>query len=152
MPQKYMSIKEFSKQGYVHEINRMFLHPLGLALEVTNGPNDTWFISGVWDERDNPEGIHLQSPNPDKVRRIYALQTQRATARVQALGYYHQPVLEREEVEELTKKWYEAMGVRLSINTQELNEQEKQELAAYQAKESNSIGARIAKWLRSWFT
>lgn len=151
MPQKYMSIKEFSEQGYVHEINRMFLHPLGLALEVTKGPNDVWFISGVWDCREDPEGINMQNPNPTKVRSIYGLQIERAPARVAALGYYHQPVLEPEEVEELTKKWYEAMGVRLSINTRELNEQERQELVAYQKKESDSAWTRFEKWLRSWF-
>jgi hypothetical protein len=30
-----MNIKEFREFGYLQELNRKYLHPLGLALEVT---------------------------------------------------------------------------------------------------------------------
>jgi len=30
----HMDIKEFKERGYLQEVNRKFLHPLGLALEV----------------------------------------------------------------------------------------------------------------------
>ena len=33
LEQKYMPIKEFRERGYLQELNRRFLHPLGLALE-----------------------------------------------------------------------------------------------------------------------
>lgn len=29
-----MNIKEFREKGYLQEVNRQFLHPLGLALEI----------------------------------------------------------------------------------------------------------------------
>lgn len=31
---KKIDIKEFRESGYLQELNRTFLHPLGLALEV----------------------------------------------------------------------------------------------------------------------
>ena len=33
MPDR-MSVKEFRERGFLQELNRLFLHPLGLALEV----------------------------------------------------------------------------------------------------------------------
>ena len=42
--------------GLLFEINLEILHPLGLALEVTTNEK-TMSISGLWDYRDDPEGI-----------------------------------------------------------------------------------------------
>lgn len=55
---KRMSVKEFRELGYLQELNRQFLHPLGLALEVVID-NDTGNESfgEVWDYREDPEGI-----------------------------------------------------------------------------------------------
>jgi hypothetical protein len=56
---KHISIKEFCDLGFLQEVNRLVLHPAGLALEVTfddDDPDNPW-ISGVWDYRDDPEGI-----------------------------------------------------------------------------------------------
>jgi len=55
--QKYLPIKDFREQGFLQELNRQFLHPLGLALEVTLNDDGTEHISGVWDHRDDPEGM-----------------------------------------------------------------------------------------------
>lgn len=33
----YIDIIEFQDEGYLHELNRRFLHPLGLALEIRQG-------------------------------------------------------------------------------------------------------------------
>lgn len=33
----YASVEEFQQEGYLQEVNRTFLHPLGLALEVRSG-------------------------------------------------------------------------------------------------------------------
>lgn len=62
MPQpKRIDIKEFRKKGYLQELNRRFLHPLGLALEVIveTGENGKEVLGGVWDYRDDPEGMHF---------------------------------------------------------------------------------------------
>jgi len=54
---KYINIKEFRTKGYLQEVNRRFLHPLGLALEVTTDKDGNEVINGVWDSRDDLEGI-----------------------------------------------------------------------------------------------
>lgn len=56
----YMDIAEFTDVGFLQEANRLFFHPLGLALEVTEpgeGEHFESYISGVWDYRDDPEGM-----------------------------------------------------------------------------------------------
>ena len=74
---KKMSIKEFREKGFLQEANRLFFHPLGLALEISvdwpegvtdedkvlykdnpfNHPEAVYSLGGVWDYRDDPEGI-----------------------------------------------------------------------------------------------
>lgn len=81
---KYMNIKEFREKGFLQEANRLFFHPCGLALEVAckdcsgclaifgniapdcpvchgdgADPEGEEYISGVWDYRDDPEGIYF---------------------------------------------------------------------------------------------
>ena len=52
-----MDIKEFKEKGYLQEINRQFLHPLGLALEIITINNGVTVLSGIIDARDDPEGV-----------------------------------------------------------------------------------------------
>lgn len=97
MPPKgipYIDIKEFCDEGYLAEVNRRFFHPLGLALEVTEDDEDETkqHISGVWDLRDDPEGVYFDPTYPEKADRIDQLWEERAPARVAALGYMVQPV------------------------------------------------------------
>lgn len=81
---KRMDIKEFREGGFLQEANRHFFHPLGLALETVseecggcggkgrlttpvegrdveckscNGSGRLERLGGVWDYRDDPEGI-----------------------------------------------------------------------------------------------
>lgn len=54
---KKMSIKEFRARGYLQELNRRFLHPLGLALEVVVNEDGSEELGGIWDYRDDPEGM-----------------------------------------------------------------------------------------------
>lgn len=54
----YIDIKEFRELGYLQEVNRLFLHPLGLALEVVvDSETGECKLGGVWDYRDDPDGI-----------------------------------------------------------------------------------------------
>jgi hypothetical protein len=52
-----MDIAEFRAQGFLQEANRLFFHPLGLALfvEVDDDGNET--LGGVYDSRDDDEGF-----------------------------------------------------------------------------------------------
>lgn len=93
---KRMSVKEFREEGYLQELNRRFLHPLGLALEVVINPDGTESFGEVWDERDDPEGI-IYGPDTieaEKAQRIRRIESGRTTARLDALGYWVQPVRE----------------------------------------------------------
>lgn len=39
---KRIDVAEFRSEGYLQEVNRRFLHPLGLALEVTRVDDEGW--------------------------------------------------------------------------------------------------------------
>jgi|SRR6056297_4164115 len=69
---KYMSIKEFQEKGYLQELNRRFLHPLGLALEI-GFDNEKTYIIGIWDYREDPEGIYYDL-NESSNQRIRSFQ------------------------------------------------------------------------------
>jgi hypothetical protein len=58
-----IDIKEFREFGYLQELNRQFLHPLGLALEVVvDDETGEESLGGIWDYRDDPEGIVFGEP------------------------------------------------------------------------------------------
>lgn len=129
---KHMPISEFRGEGYLQELNRRFLHPLGLALEVTVmdresddaklieqiapiiaeglmqlNPSDElvrevarmivvklWprgseHISGVWDYRDDPEGVVYGAGEIDvnKTDRIEILLQHKLAERQGLLGF-----------------------------------------------------------------
>ena len=64
---KRIGIKEFQEEGYLQEANRRFFHPLGLALEVImNDEDGSMVLGGIWDSRDDPEGILFDDYDHDK--------------------------------------------------------------------------------------
>lgn len=67
---KYMDINEFRDEGFLQEANRQFFHPLGLALEVTQEANGMRFLSGVWDCRDDPEGVAFFIENEEELAKM----------------------------------------------------------------------------------
>lgn len=92
---KVMSIKEFRELGLVQEINRRFLHPLGLALEVIiDEQTGEESILRVWDDRDNPEGF-IFGPGVIDVTKADAVDDEfakRAQARIMKWGFICQTV------------------------------------------------------------
>jgi hypothetical protein len=71
-PIKKMSAQEFRELGYLQELNRRFLHPLGLAIEIAIDEDGVERFGQVWDYRDDPEGL-IYAPgtiDPDKALRI----------------------------------------------------------------------------------
>jgi len=55
---KRMTAKEFRKEGFLLELNRQFLHPLGLALEcIINEETENEVFGTIWDYRDDQEGM-----------------------------------------------------------------------------------------------
>ena len=93
---KYMSVAEFRDEGYLQELNRRFLHPLGLALEVCVGEDGQESFGQIWDGRDDPEGFIYGEDTIElgKVRNIRQLENGRTTTRIDALGFWVQPVHE----------------------------------------------------------
>lgn len=63
----WMDIKLFRELGFLQEINRLFLHPLGLAL-VTQEDNGVESLAGVWDYRNDPEGIFYDLSSADDAK------------------------------------------------------------------------------------
>lgn len=92
----YMDINEFREKGYLHELNRQFLHPLGLALEIKFDEDGNASIGGIWDYREDPEGIAFAAGtlSPEKAKQLQAIISTRMQSRIDSLGYWIQPVEE----------------------------------------------------------
>lgn len=89
---KYMEIKEFVDQGYLQELNRKFLHPLGLALQASITDDEQYSLNAIWDAREDPEGIYFENVDQSKAEFVQNVIDQRGPARKAALGYIIQPV------------------------------------------------------------
>ena len=89
----YLDIKEFREAGYLQEVNRNFFHPLGLALEIKQDDDGTMTLGGIWDYRDDPEGMVFGEPmDTDKAQRIATERIDKARARQEKFGWIIQPV------------------------------------------------------------
>ena len=78
---KRIKIKEFQEFGYLQEANRLFFHPLGLALEVSTDASGLR-LGGVWDIRGDPEGILFDHFAIEKMTRVSAVSAIRRLARI----------------------------------------------------------------------
>jgi hypothetical protein len=100
---KRIDPKEFLEAGYLQEVNRLFLHPLGLALEVFVQADGTAAFGGVWDYRSDAEGLAFDDEFLDsdegraKAQRVAAERAEKLPARLMKLGYAVQPVPGYEE-------------------------------------------------------
>jgi hypothetical protein len=89
---KYMDVKEFREAGYLQELNRQFLHPLGLAIEVAVDPDGKEYLGRIWDSRDDPEGIIFEGIDlKPKADNVYRLFIKAALTRARRFGYVVQP-------------------------------------------------------------
>jgi hypothetical protein len=92
-----MNIAEFRSEGYLQEVNRRFFHPLGLALEISVDADGAESLGGVWDYRDDPEGMFYDGVmSVDKANHITQLEDARREARRDALGYWVQPIVDED--------------------------------------------------------
>ena len=101
MASKRMDINEFRTEGYLQEVNRRLFHPLGLALEIMVENDGTARLSGIWDYRDDPEGLYFgeDGPESEKTASVALLESLRRQPRIEALGYWIQPVVEKTRTE-----------------------------------------------------
>lgn len=93
-PRKKMTVKQFREDGYLQELNRQFLHPLGLALEVVRDPDGKERFGLVWDSREDSEGFIFDEEliDPAKADRVLNEQMAKKVSRHGRLGYSIQPV------------------------------------------------------------
>ncbi len=93
---KRIDPKEFQEFGYLQEVNRQFLHPLGLALEVIIGEDNKVSLGGIWDCRDDPLGILFADGQLDKEKtsRVGNAWKEKGRARKKQFGDVVQPIIE----------------------------------------------------------
>lgn len=66
MPEvKRIDIDDFVRLGFLQEVNRIFFHPRGLALEANFENGKFVSLGGVWDYREDPEGISFGGSDLD---------------------------------------------------------------------------------------
>lgn len=90
----YIDIQEFREAGYLQEANRRFFHPLGLALEIFVEEDGTERLDGIWDYRQDPEGVIFGDGVADveKARRVDAEIESHRPAREALFGDIIQPL------------------------------------------------------------
>ena len=66
---KYIPIKEFRELGYLQELNRRFLHPLGMALSIQLEKDGSETVAGIWDCREDKEGVYYNIAESDEARK-----------------------------------------------------------------------------------
>ncbi len=105
---KRMDMKEFQDGGYLQEANRRFFHPLGLALEVMGDDDEDGnyvaeALGGVWDYRDDPEGMRFGKAllSPVKAEKIDKEWEEKEQTREENLGYMIQPATQKEYIPSL---------------------------------------------------
>jgi len=84
-----MDLEEFRDFGYLAEANRVFFHPLGLALAVQVGGEGGCTGLVVLDDRSDSEGWVFSNVDDElinKVERVQAEWEERGLTRIPALG------------------------------------------------------------------
>lgn len=88
---KRIDISEFQSSGLLAEANRSFFHPLGLALEIVIDEDGSKRLGGIWDYRDDPEGMLFGEPFPtEQVEKAQKFIRMKHAQRIQTLGFIYQ--------------------------------------------------------------
>jgi ribA/ribD-fused uncharacterized protein len=94
----HMAPEEFLSRGLLHELNRQFLHPLGMALPVSKHPKTGEWIFSHIQVANRPEGIVFAEDtiSPEKIEAVRKLADEKHAQRLAALGFVIQPKPGRE--------------------------------------------------------
>lgn len=87
-----MNLTDFVQYGFLQELNRQFLHPLGMALEVImedDGYN-VKSLGKIWDYRQDPEGIFFADAalSKDKIQYVNSLKKSKIPKRIKVANDY----------------------------------------------------------------
>lgn len=90
---KKLSMDEFHKQGYLQELNRQFLHPLGLSLAIKVEDGKRTFYA-FYDHRESKEDLLFEPGllDPTKAKFVEREQEERGQVRSSRLGFVVQPI------------------------------------------------------------
>ena len=80
---QYMDLKEFRTLGYLHEANRLFFHPLGLALTLVLDDEQKEPYLEVQDAREDKEGFLFNQSliDDEKIKLVESERVKRIQAR-----------------------------------------------------------------------
>ena len=90
----HMQISKFREFGFLQEINRQFLHPIGMALEIIVDDETGEESLGSVIATDDPEGIIFAPYTIDEEKAAFVkrFQKERIAERLRRLGYVIQPI------------------------------------------------------------
>ena len=98
---KQMSLQEFRDTGLLQEINRKFLHPMGLSMYFDVYDNGTIAFGGIYDAREDPEGLYYADNEPafnkEKEESVSLMFNAKRVSRWNKLGYHVQQTPDSEE-------------------------------------------------------
>ncbi len=78
--------------GVLQEINRLLLHPRGLALQIDVQEDGETAVCKIWDSREDPEGIHYEEVDlVTGASQFQQILDNKSEDRMAALGYIVQP-------------------------------------------------------------
>lgn len=104
-----MDLREFRDGGYLSEVNRRILHPLGLALAVNFDDDGKATGMFVYDDRADPEGWRFgESIMEEVIAKAQLFQTEweaRRPVRFERLGYMVQPVTTEPPSRHIVPPW-----------------------------------------------
>lgn len=91
----YMDLNEFKDQGWLQELNREWAHPRGIALSMEQDEDGNWSWAGVWDYRDDPEGMAFSSATLSEERAVAPREAFEAheQTRQERFGWVIQPLV-----------------------------------------------------------
>jgi hypothetical protein len=89
-----MDLREFVDEGILQEVNRIFFHPLGLALRVHISEYGEYSLHSILDYRDDPEGVYFPTEvlDPRKTHLVLRERLRHSARRVRRWGSVVQPV------------------------------------------------------------
>ena len=90
-----IDIAEFRQLGLLQELNRRFLHPLGLALEIIRDDDKTETLGGIWDYRADPEGMLYNVLDKEKMQLAKEFIAKQHSKRMKTMGF----IIQEEDLE-----------------------------------------------------
>lgn len=89
---KLMTVDEFIELGLLQEVNRLVLHPMGLAISaVIPDDGSPARFESILDYRDDPVGMIFEKVDAIKSDRVEQMHQEKSGARMKDLGYHIQP-------------------------------------------------------------